>query len=53
MSRDEIAQHLDGRMQGRSIDVAVVRLRTKLEVDPRYPVMLQTVRGKGWMLKTN
>ena len=53
VSRDEIAQHLDGRMQGRSIDVAVARLRTKLEVDPRYPVMLQTVRGKGWMLKTN
>ena len=53
VSRDEIAQLLDGRMQGRSIDVAVARLRTKLEVDPRYPVMLQTVRGKGWMLKTN
>ena len=53
LSRDEITRQLDGRMQGRSIDVAVARLRTKLEKDPRYPVMLQTVRGKGWILKTN
>ena len=53
ISRDKITKQLDGRMQGRSIDVAVARLRTKLEKDPRYPVMLQTVRGKGWILKTN
>ena len=33
--------------------VAVARLRTKLERDSRFPVFLQTVRGKGWMLRTN
>ena len=50
LSREDISDNLHGRMNGRSIDVAVARLRTKLERDPRFPVFLQTVRGKGWML---
>ena len=53
LSRDDISDALSGRMKGRSIDVAVARLRTKLERDPRFPVFLQTVRGQGWMLRTN
>ena len=53
LSRQNISDSLKGRMNGRSIDVAVARLRTKLERDPRFPVFLQTVRGKGWMLRTN
>jgi len=53
LSRDDISAQLNGRMKGRSIDVAVARLRTKLEVDPRFPVYLQTSRGKGWLLRTN
>tara|TARA_Y100000589_G_scaffold325447_1_gene363385 strand:- start:1461 stop:2153 length:693 start_codon:yes stop_codon:yes gene_type:complete len=53
LSRQNISDSLKGRMNGRSIDVAVARLRTKLEHDPRFPVFLQTVRGKGWMLRTN
>ena len=53
LSRQKISDSLKGRMNGRSIDVAVARLRTKLEHDPRFPVFLQTVRGKGWMLRTN
>ncbi len=53
LSRQNISDNLKGRMNGRSIDVAVARLRTKLERDPRFPVFLQTVRGKGWMLRTN
>ena len=53
LSRQNISDSLKGRMNGRSIDVAVARLRTKLEDDPRFPVFLQTVRGKGWMLRTN
>ena len=53
LSRDDISDRLAGRMKGRSIDVAVARLRTKLEQDPRFPVFLQTVRGRGWMLRTN
>ena len=53
LSRDDISAQLNGRMKGRSIDVAVARLRTKLEADPRFPVYLQTSRGKGWLLRTN
>lgn len=53
LSRDDITEALGGRMKGRSIDVAVARLRTKLEGDPRFAVLLQTIRGKGWMLKTD
>ena len=52
-SRDDISDQLKGRMKGRSIDVAVARLRGKLEPDPRYPVYLQTVRNKGWLLQTD
>ena len=53
LSRDDLANILDGRMEGRSIDVAVARLRRKLEPNPRHPVYLQTVRNRGWMLRTD
>ena len=53
LSRDDLALAMDGSMQGRSIDVAVARLRSKLEPDPRYPVYLQTVRNRGWLLRTD
>ncbi len=53
LSRTQISQVLGARMKGRSIDVAIGRLRNKLEQDPRYPVYLQTVRGKGWLLRTD
>jgi two-component system phosphate regulon response regulator OmpR len=35
---------------GRAVDVQVTRLRRKLEIDPRNPRYLQTVRGVGYML---
>lgn len=35
---------------GRAVDVQVTRLRRKLEVDPKNPRYLQTVRGIGYML---
>ena len=53
LSRDDIATAMDSSMRGRSIDVAVARLRAKIEPDPRYPVYLQTVRNKGWLLRTD
>ncbi|MCC6913595.1 MAG: response regulator transcription factor [Rhodospirillaceae bacterium] len=34
----------------RSIDVLVTRLRHKIEVDPKRPVMIKTVRGSGYIL---
>ena len=53
LSRKDIAMAMDSSMRGRSIDVAVARLRAKIEPDPRFPVYLQTVRNKGWMLRTD
>ena len=40
-------------MEIRSIDVAIARIRRKIEDDKRYPIYLQTVRGVGWMLQTH
>ncbi len=36
--------------QERAVDVQVTRLRRKIEIDPRAPRYLQTVRGAGYML---
>ena len=36
----------------RTIDVQITRLRRKIETDPKFPRYLQTVRGKGYMLRT-
>lgn len=40
----------DNEAAERSIDVQINRLRRKIEVDPRNPVHLQTVRGEGYVL---
>lgn len=40
----------EGDPTGRAVDVQVTRLRRKLEVDPRRPDHLQTVRGEGYVL---
>jgi two-component system phosphate regulon response regulator OmpR len=37
----------------RAVDVQVVRLRRKIEIDPREPLYLLTVRGKGYALRTD
>ena len=34
----------------RSIDVIITRLRKKIEVDPKNPKFLQTIRGSGYVL---
>ena len=34
----------------RSIDVMITRLRKKIEVDPKNPKFLQTIRGSGYVL---
>jgi two-component system phosphate regulon response regulator OmpR len=40
----------DNEAAERSIDVQINRLRRKIEVDPRNPMYLQTVRGEGYVL---
>ena len=48
-SREHIGQ-LSGILQERSIDVMITRLRQKLEVNPKNPKYLQTIRGSGYVL---
>ena len=48
-SRDEIGK-ISGIKQERSIDVMITRLRQKIEIDPKNPKYLQTIRGSGYVL---
>ena len=48
-SREEIGK-ISGISQERSIDVMITRLRQKLELDPKNPKFLQTIRGSGYVL---
>ena len=53
VSREDLVAraHVDGGE--RTIDVQVTRLRRKIEDDPRNPRWLQTVRGAGYILRTD
>ena len=53
LSRNDINKMLGDKMETRSIDVAITRIRKKIEQDQRYPIYLQTVRGIGWKLQTH
>jgi len=48
-SREEIGR-VSGISQERSIDVMITRLRLKLEISPKNPKYLQTIRGSGYVL---
>tara|TARA_B100001564_G_C20545855_1_gene626592 strand:- start:188 stop:865 length:678 start_codon:yes stop_codon:yes gene_type:complete len=48
-SREEIGR-ISGISQERSIDVMITRLRQKIEVNPKNPKYLQTIRGSGYVL---
>jgi len=48
-SREEIGKVSD-ITQERSIDVMITRLRQKLEINPKNPKYLQTIRGSGYVL---
>ena len=55
LTRDMLMDLLRGRQAGpfdRAIDVAVSRLRRKLEDDGRNPQLIKTVRGGGYVLAT-
>ncbi len=41
---------LCGNIHERSIDVQIARLRSKIELDPKRPKHIQTIRGHGYML---
>jgi two-component system phosphate regulon response regulator OmpR len=48
-SREGIGQLIDLDKE-RSIDVIITRLRKKIEIDPKNPKFLQTIRGAGYVL---
>ena len=48
-SRKKIGE-ISGINQERSIDVMITRLRQKLEINPKNPKYLQTIRGSGYVL---
>tara|TARA_X000000368_G_C22773468_1_gene598218 strand:- start:55 stop:732 length:678 start_codon:yes stop_codon:yes gene_type:complete len=48
-SRDEIGKIIKLDKE-RSIDVIITRLRKKIEIDPKNPKYLQTLRGEGYVL---
>ena len=48
-ARDEIGKLIDLNKE-RSIDVIITRLRKKIEIDPKNPKFLQTIRGAGYVL---
>ncbi len=53
VSRARLVEELGrdkGQAQERAVDVQITRLRRKLEIDPKQPRFLQTVRGEGYML---
>ncbi len=48
-SRERIGQLINLDKE-RSIDVIITRLRKKIEIDPKNPKFLQTIRGAGYVL---
>jgi two-component system OmpR family response regulator len=52
LSRDQLLDLARGRSAApfdRSIDIQVMRLRRKIEADPKEPRLIKTVRGGGYM----
>lgn len=51
LSREQLAELSGIAGNDRTIDVQVTRLRRKIEIDPKMPRYLQTVRGQGYVLR--
>lgn len=52
MSREALSLACDMDPDKRTVDVQVTRLRRKLEEDSNMPRYLQTIRGKGYIIRT-
>ena len=53
VSREELRRRCRIGGNTRTIDVQVARLRRKIEPNPKLPRFLHTVRGKGYVLRTD
>ncbi len=52
LSRDQLLDLTQGRAAApfeRSIDVLISRLRQKMEMDPRDPMLIKTIRSGGYL----
>ena len=52
LSREELACKMGNRVTLRAIDLQITRLRKKIEKDPKNPVYLQTIRHRGYVLRS-
>ncbi|NIA71919.1 response regulator [Pelagibius litoralis] len=50
IARQDLSEESQINGNTRTIDVQVTRLRRKIELDPKFPRYLQTVRGTGYVL---
>lgn len=53
VSRDDLAERCGLDAGERTIDVQVTRLRRKIEENTKMPKYLQTVRGRGYLLRAD
>ena len=51
LSREDLAKEC-GDLDPRSIDVQITRLRRKIENNPKQPQFLQTIRNKGYIVRS-
>ncbi|MBF0393475.1 MAG: response regulator transcription factor [Alphaproteobacteria bacterium] len=51
LSREELASRTGASGNPRTVDVQITRLRKKMEDDSRLPRHVQTVRGRGYLLR--
>lgn len=50
VTRDELARRSGVELSPRTVDVQVTRLRKKIEVDPKKPYYIRTIRHQGYVL---
>ncbi len=50
LSREELADEDFDESELRKVDVGITRLRQKIEIIPKQPQFIKTIRGKGYML---
>ncbi len=51
MSRQVLCERIGGDVSERAVDVQIARLRRKIEANPQNPLYLQTVWGRGYVLR--
>ncbi len=50
-TREYLAKNTGMAGDDRAVDVQITRLRKKIERDPKIPMLVQTIRGKGYTLR--